>query len=414
MRRDANEALLSSGGQIDVTERRANIEHSSIDCTSFDKKMITSSPINNMPLSATEGAVPSSSRDALGLSAAIVPFESHELAATPIKADYSPVNDDEVVWVGIGCGEAFTLSSVCSESPPESNLGYRSSRTQPVPKAIDFRKFESNNLPKVDEDRISNICSEILQQKQSVEKIGSQSVAELSVELSIMENSVATVMTREGCIDLAKRLEKMENNLMERAGETSRSDALRALAQAAHKQSKRGDLLQKRVKQQEKQNTELNHLCQQLINEMTENKRAQSKMQMQIHEINRKNAGQGTELHRYKSKNVVLKSKLDEVSERLQKMEEENSKKLLCIHSEKAYSSKMQVELSKLRKESRQREEMDKSIIQRLESDIAQLREIHATKEKRNERKVQILIDIRSALEEQICLLEKELSGASS
>jgi hypothetical protein len=386
-----------------------------------------SSPIQSSGgpiLDTEEGAFPSSSSDddkQIIMNASIVPYESHEIdTTTPVKSSTEnspPVGDDQGVWVGIGCGEAFTLNtSVCSESPLESYLGkhsnhHRSHHHTTIPKAIDFQKFESDNLPRVDEDRISNIGSDILQKKPfAVERIiGSESVAELSTDLSIMEHSIASVVTKEGCIDLAKRFEKMEHILMERAGETSRSDALRALAQATQRQSKRADMLKKKLNKQEKKNDELNHLCQQLMDELTESKRAQSDMKVQMNELNRKNAGQRTELHRYKSQNKELTSKLDEMAMKVRKLEEENNKKsrlLLHSNSEKKSSTQLQKELDELRIESSRRANTDKATIEQLESEIAQMRVNHATKENRSERKIQILMEIRSALEQQITLLE--------
>ncbi|KAL3767062.1 hypothetical protein ACHAWU_004560 [Discostella pseudostelligera] len=393
-----------------------------------------SSPIQSSgrPIPDTdEGVVSSSSsnddKQINIMNASIVPYENHEIdttTTTPVKSsteNNSPpvIEDDEGVWVGIGCGEAFTLNTTaCSESPLESYLGKHSNHhrrshhhTTTIPKAIDFQKFESDNLPRVDEDRISNIGSDLLQKKPFAGEriIGSESVAELSTDLSIMEHSIASVVTKEGCIDLAKRFEKMEHILMERAGETSRSDALRALAQATQKQSKRADLLKKKLNKQEKKNDELNHLCQRLMEELTESKRAQSDMKVQMNELTRKSAGQRTELHRYKSQNKELKSKLDEMAMKVRKLEEENNKKsrlLLHSNSEKKSSTQLQKELDELRLESSRRANTDKATIEQLESEIAQMRANHATKENRSERKIQILMEIRSALEQQITLLE--------
>ena len=355
---------------------------------------------------------------------AVIPYDNHEINinTTPIRSTDSPVvDDDEGVWVGIGCGEAFTLNtSVCSESPLDSYLGKYSNRNnhhRNIPKAIDFQKFESDNLPRVDEDRISNIDSDILLKKPLalVERVGTESVAELSTDLSIMENSIASVVTKEGCIDLAKRFEKMEHILMERAGETSRSDALRALAQATHKQSKRADLLQRKLAKQEKKTNELNQLCQQLMDGMTENKRAQSDMKLQLNDLHRKNAGQRTDLHRYKSQNKELKSKVEEMTEKIRKLEDENNKKsrlLLHRYSEKKANTQLQNEIDELRMESTRRATADRATIDKLQSEMSRMRAIHATKEKKSDRKVQILMEIRSALEEQIGLLEE--GGAES
>ena len=53
-------------------------------------------------------------------------YDNHEINinTTPIRSTDSPVvDDDKVIWEGIGCREAFTLStSVCSESPLDRYL----------------------------------------------------------------------------------------------------------------------------------------------------------------------------------------------------------------------------------------------------------------------------------------------------
>lgn len=406
------EALRSSGGhRPTIDSRKHTIIDSAVAITS------PSSILKNETSPNAQEAFPSPSRidEKINLNSAVIPYEYHELESTPVRSTDSPVDDDEGVWVGIGCGEAFTLNtSACSESPLDSYLGKHSNRNHHnhihVPKAIDFQKKESDNLPTVDEDKISNIDSDILQKKLFVERTGTESVAELSTDLSAMENSIASVVTKEGCIDLAKRFEKMEHILMERAGETSRSDALRALAQATHKQSKRADLLQKKVNKQEKKNSELNHLCQQLMHGMTESNRAQSDMKIQIDELNRKNAGQRAELHRYKSQNKDLKSKLSEMSMTLRKLEEENNNKsrlLLHSNSEKNSSTQLLKEIDEMRLDGSRRADADRATIEKLQMEMSQMRKMHATKEKRSDRKIQILMEIKSALEEQICLLEE-------
>lgn len=404
------EARQSSGGHRTTIDSR---KHSTIDSVVADTS--PSSILKNEPSPTAQGAFPSPSRidEKIDLNSAVIPYECHELDTTPVRSTDSHVDDDEGVWVGIGCGEAFTLNtSACSESPLDSYLGKNSNRNHHhhVPKAIDFQNIESDNLPTVDEDKISNIDSDILQKKLFVERTGTESIAELSTDLSAMENSIASVVTKEGCIDLAKRFEKMEHILMERAGETSRSDALRALAQATHKQSKRADLLQKKVNKQEKKTSELNHLCQQLMHRMTESNRAQSDMKIQINELTRKNAGQRAELHRYKSQNKDLKSKLTEMSMTLWKLEEENDNKsrlLLHSHSEKNSSTQLLKEIDELRLDSSRRVDADKATIEKLKKEMSQMKLMHATKEKRSDRKIQILMEIKSALEEQICLLEE-------
>ena len=96
-------------------------------------------------------------------------------------------------------------------------------------------------------------------------------------------------------------------------------------------------------------------------------------------------------------------------------MEDENNKKSrLLLHSyseKKANTTQLQNEIDELRMESTRRATADRATIDKLQSEMSRMRAIHATKEKKSDRKVQILMEIRSALEEQIGLLEEEEGG---
>jgi hypothetical protein len=96
-------------------------------------------------------------------------------------------------------------------------------------------------------------------------------------------------------------------------------------------------------------------------------------------------------------------------------LEDENNKKsrlLLHRYSEKKANTQLQNEIDELRMESTRRATADRATIDKLQSEMSRMRAIHATKEKKSDRKVQILMEIRSALEEQIGLLEE--GGAES
>eukprot|EP00571_Detonula_confervacea_P005051 CAMPEP_0172322868 /NCGR_PEP_ID=MMETSP1058-20130122/47141_1 /TAXON_ID=83371 /ORGANISM="Detonula confervacea, Strain CCMP 353" /LENGTH=440 /DNA_ID=CAMNT_0013038727 /DNA_START=6 /DNA_END=1328 /DNA_ORIENTATION=+ len=368
--------------------------------------------------------------------AAMIPYESHELrdsiidATSPIKFALTPVKEDASYsktpakakadkssgWVGIGFdGEAMALS-VCSDSP-DTIIGRSSSihnQQQPIPNAIDFKRFESSNLPKVEEDKISIVVnSDKLwnDKRASTARKVLQDVEELSVDLSVLGDaeSISSVMTTEDCLNLAKRLEKMERQLLDLAGETNKVDALRALAKATHKQSRRADSLQKKVRSQEKKIRTLDDLCQRLLDGKRQYKALQSTSRKEMNELKDTNANLTMELHGSESRSEELACKLSETSERVRRMEEENvqtSRLLLQSYSEKNANHEIQCKFNDLREETRKRAKEDRATIQTLESELAAMLEAHAKKEKRSASKVHILMEMKYAMEEQIRLLE--------
>ena len=113
-RPSTNEAPRSSGErETDAGRRNYTIDSGVVD-------VFPSSRVKNDPIPATER--PSINGKKMNVS--VVPYENHEiLDTTPDRSSGSSVEDDKGVWVGIGCGEAFTLNtSACSESPLESHL----------------------------------------------------------------------------------------------------------------------------------------------------------------------------------------------------------------------------------------------------------------------------------------------------
>ena len=103
-------------------------------------------------------------------------------------------------------------------------------------------------------------------------------------------------------------------------------------------------------------------------------------------------------LHRSGSRNEEMTSKVAEMPKRLREMEEENS--------EKNANNQMQSKCNELREESRRRAEEDKATIKKLESEMTAMAVAHARIDKRSKSKIQILIDMKSAMEEQIRFLE--------
>jgi len=317
---------------------------------------------------------------------------SAKLIETPIK------EDKDRGWVGIGFdGEAIALS-VCSGSP-ESTVEPSSLHNQPIPKAIDFKRFESDNLPIVEEDISIVDCDNFLKER-SVARRVLQDVEELSVDLGVLDdmNSISSVVTMEGAIYLAKRLEKMESQLLGLAGETGKMDALHALAKATHKQSKRADSLQRKVGRHEKKISTLNDLCQRLLDGKQQDNALRSTMQKEIDNLKDSNVELTLRLHRSESRSEEMTSKLAEMPKILCQMEEENCRKNA--------NNQMQAKCNELREENRLRAEEDKATIKKLESEMTAMAVAHARIDKRSKSKIQILIDMKSAMEEQIRFLE--------
>ena len=321
-------------------------------------------------------------------------------------------------WVGIGFGESLALS-VCSESPETINPPNQNSNStihdKHIPRSIDFKRFDnSDKLPKLEEDKISTDrrASNVLGMKaqQSVAKV-LHNVDELSVDLSLLGDleSVTSAMTKEDCVDLAKRLEKMEMQLLSLAGQTSKADAMRALAKSVHAQSKRANALQKKVKKQEKKISTLNDMCERLMESKRQSKIIQSTMQKEINDLKEMNSCLSLAFHESTAEN-------DELTSKLRKAQGENvekSKLLLQSYSETtSASNEIKSKYNELSKESQRRAEEDKTIIQKLEADMKAMVKAHARKERRSERKVQILVEIKSALEQQIHLLEEGEGGS--
>ena len=98
-----------------------------------------------------------------------------------------------------------------------------------------------------------------------------------------------------------------------------------------------------------------------------------------------------------------------ELLSKLHKAEEENVKKSrLLLQSYSEHNQEMKQKYNELKSESQRRADNDNITIQTLKSQMVDMAEVHSRKEKRSEQKVQILLQIKTALEEQIRLLEEE------
>mmetsp|Transcript_14284 Transcript_14284/g.30500 ORF Transcript_14284/g.30500 Transcript_14284/m.30500 type:complete len:467 (-) Transcript_14284:391-1791(-) len=329
--------------------------------------------------------------------------EDRSVQSSVISIDASAKNDKGGGggWVGIGFdGEALALS-VCSET---SSVGHSSNREQYIPNAIDFNRFESDNLPIVEEDKISAVNGGSFINRQSVAQRVLQEVEDLSVDLGVLEDidSISSVMTKDDAIDLAQRLEMMERQLLELAGETGKVDALRALAKATHNQTRKADSLQRKVRSQEKKITTLTDLCQRLLDRKQQDNALRSTTEQEVVDLKNSRDELTLELHRSESRAEAL-------SEKLRQLEEENAHKSYLLrhsHSEKKSNNQTQVKFNELLKESRRRAEEDRATIKRLELEMKTMAAAHTRSEKRSKSKIGILIEMKCAMEEQIRLLE--------
>ena len=313
-------------------------------------------------------------------------------------------NNNNNRWVGRGVGGKELQLSVCSISPEtivSTENSTKKKRQSFIPRSINFQQQNSrtrnNKLPMLEENKIVNL--DMLGKK--VQRVSSrvlQDVEELSVDLSILSDvdSVASAMTKESVVNLADRLEKMERQLLDLAGvKTTKTDALRALAKSTHKQSKRANSLQKKLVKQDKKISTLNDMCDRLMDSNRRSKVVKSKLKNDIDTLKDK-------LYESEVHNKELLSKLH-------KAEEENVKKSrLLLQSYSEHNQEMKQKYNELKSESQRRADNDNITIQTLKSQMVDMAEVHSRKEKRSEQKVQILLQIKSALEEQIRLLEEE------
>ena len=234
--------------------------------------------------------------------------------------------------------------------------------------------------------------------------------------------SISSGMTKRGRVDLARRLGRIESGLLEGAGETTREDAFRALASVARRQAKRVESLRRKADGQERKIGVLLALCEKLSTANRESAALRSSARAETDALLRENARLAEELRGSEVANAGLGARVAEMSERLRRMEEENvrvSRMLLDSYSSSAdgdvgdprgrsgrQTPHRRSEFDDLRDEYRRRAEGDRAEIERLGSEIARMKELHARREGRSERKVALLMEIKSAMEEQIRYLE--------
>ena len=149
--------------------------------------------------------------------------------------------------------------------------------------------------------------------------------------------SISSAVTREGCIDLARRLRRIESGLLEAAGESTRSDAFRALAKAARRQAKRADSLGRKACRQERKIDVLEALCEKLMTTIREN----ATLRPRCEALGRENARLVKKLRTSEAYNAGMNARAKEMSERLRRMERENACLVEKLCTSEAYNAGM-------------------------------------------------------------------------
>jgi len=386
-------------------------------------------------------------------------------------------------WVGIGLGGetiALSVMSGGSESPESVIVSRGAGREEDVqqeniPAAIDFERFEPHNLPKVKKkttmvdingafplvnaahgnNNNNNKGTHLLRRsKRSVARKVLHDVEELSVDLSVIEEdggveSIASVMTKDDCVDLAKRLQGMERQLLDLAGETPKEDAMRALARAVHRQSQLAKSLQRKLRSREEKIGTLEDLCGRLLDRRKrrdddeEEVLRSSSSAREIREARDANAQLTLELRRSEMRVEELEARLaGMMSDGHRGVEEECARRSRPLwqsynsegghdnavvvadnnttnnshNSRDKYNStndeendRSQVGYEELKQQSCERVAEDAgATVRKLEKEMASMAEAHAKKERRSKNKIWILMEIKSAMEEQIRLLEEK------
>jgi chromosome segregation ATPase len=135
------------------------------------------------------------------------------------------------------------------------------------------------------------------------------------------------------------RLGRIESGLLEAAGESTWSDAFRALAKAARRQAKRADSLGRKACRQERKIDVLEALCEKLMTTIRENATLRSSMRAEMDALGRENARLVEKLRTSEAYNAGMNARANEMSERLRRMEGENvrvSRLLLDSYSSSA------------------------------------------------------------------------------
>lgn len=269
-------------------------------------------------------------------------------------------------WAGSFAGQKLCITPELQDRPMQVS---KYEDRGPVPRAI---VFDSSSLPVVKEgdDDPTQIPDELQRVRQDVD--------ELSINVSAFESnkSMTSAMTRESYVELAERLERLQNDLLCLAGDDAnskshytKSDAMRALAKAAHRQARKSENLSKKVKALRKTNKKI---ASQLF-EATESNR----------DLLHTNIELTRELKRAETKAADLDLTVATLKTKLSKLETENvdkSRQLLHLWNSSSSSKRPPSQTVQKCNE-----------IRILKDEMARMEALHRAKEKRSAEKIAIL-----------------------
>ena len=321
----------------------------------------------------------------------LVPCSSPARAVSP-EAGRAIIDDDgtsedagECKWAGSFAGEKLFISPELQDRPVQVST-YE--ERGPVPRSI---AFDSSSLPVVIE-----VDDDPTQTQDELQRVR-QDVDELSLNVSALESnkSIVSAMTRESCVELAERLERMQNDLLCLAGDDAsgkshytKSDAMRALAKAARNQARKSRHLSREVKALRKSN---NKLASQLFEENESNR-----------DLCCQNIELTKQLDHAETKAADLESTVTTLRTKLSQLETEN------VHRTRQLLQSWNISSSSKRPSSHNVQECDE--IRMLRDKLARMHDSHRAKEERSADKIVILKDINHGLLEKIRYLEACLS----
>jgi len=307
------------------------------------------------------------------------------------KVDDGSADADESEWskwTGSVAGQKLLITPDLHDRPMQVS---KYDDRGPVPRAIAF----DSSLPvvkEIDDDQTSQTSDALQLQKVR------QDVDELSIDVSAFESnkSMASAMTRESCVELAERLERLQNDLLCLAGDDAnsqsrytKSDAMRALAKAAHHQARKSKHLSKEVKALRKTN---NKLASELF-EATESNRNRWNANLELTE----------QLNQTRTKTADLESTVTMLKTKLNRLETENVDKTRQLMQ--SWNSRT---LSHRPSSPTVQENQYCDEIRMLKEEMARMEALHRAKEKRSTDKIAILNEIKHGLLEKIRYLEEE------
>ena len=321
-------------------------------------------------------------------------------------------------WVGTGLdGEVMSLSASCDSRDSPSPLRGRS-----IPEAINFQTFEVESLPVVGEDETSTVDADTFSRSRSVTHKVWQDLEELSADLSVFGDTecLSSAMTKEETVDLAKRLSAMETQLLRLAGKSdSKTDAMRALLQLARRQEKKAAALREKARKQKGHLRTLAALCRRLTDRLSHERTERATARRERAALRAALADGARELRQSEERRAASSAALAAAQARLGHMEgasvRQSRRLLRSLAGGPVPADDARVRrddrLRELREEERRRAARDAAAIGALEARTAALEEAHAESRRESQRKIDILMEMKAEMEEQVRLLETDESN---